>query len=126
MAGAKKLEDYYRGLAPERRRPLRELHEWVAKVLPAAEVTMGYRMPTFEMEGPDGPAPVCAIAAQKHYFALYVCGKSALDANREAFAALDVGKGCIRFKALGDLPRTAARRVLRSAAREVRTGRAAH
>lgn len=57
------------------------------------------------------PLSYVAIAAQKNHFALYLncvdAGSDRETALREAFAAvgkkLDMGKSCVRFKALADL-----------------------
>lgn len=107
------VDSYLRSLEPDRRREFETLREWVRKVLPSARETFAYRMPTYESR-----QAICAIAAQKRHFALYVCLDGVLDRHRDAFAQLDVGKGCIRFQALADLPRSAARLVLRDAARQ--------
>lgn len=110
---------YVRSVAADRRGELEELRAWVRGVLPAARETMSYRMPTYEAG--DG-ALICAIAAQKHHLALYVCQPQVLARHREAFSRLDVGKGCIRFRHLTALPRTAARKLLRDAARHAGAG----
>jgi len=108
------ISAYLASLEPERRREFERLRAWVRKVLPNAKETMAYKMPTYE-----GREPICSIAAQKRHFALYVCELDVLDQYRDDFAALDVGKGCIRFAHVADLPRTAARKLLRAAAREL-------
>ena len=111
------ISAYLAALPPERRKEFREIRTWVRKVLPKARETMGYRMPTYESAGESGQE-ICAIAAQKHYFSLYVCASNALDPLRHEFSHLDVGKCCIRFKNFAVLPRGAARRVLLASARE--------
>jgi hypothetical protein len=109
------VSGYVRSVAADRRREFEELRDWVRGVLPAARETMSYRMPTYEAS--DGGL-ICAIAAQKHHLALYVCQPELLARHREAFSHLDVGKGCIRFRHLADLPRTATRKLLRETARD--------
>lgn len=104
---------YLDALETGRRHEFEQLRDWVSGVLPEARETMAYKVPTYE-----GAAPVCAIAAQKHHFALYVCETDVLERHRADFADLDLGKGCIRFRRVEDLPRRAARRLLREAARE--------
>ena len=106
---------YLKGVDAARRDDFAELRKLVRRVLPKAKETMSYRMPTYELG-----APVCAIAAQKQYLALYVCETDALDDFRGDFAHLNVGKGCIRFKRLEDLPRKPATAVLREAAKRIR------
>ncbi len=58
------------------------------------------------------PLPYVCLAAQKNYFVLYLMcayqdsaqGKALKDAFRRAGKKLDMGKSCIRFRALDDLP----------------------
>jgi len=107
------ISQYMQSLEPERRRALGELRERVGKGLPGARETMSYGMPTWEIAG----EPVCAAASQKNYMALYFCEIPVLDRHREAFAHLDVGKSCIRFKQLDDLPIATLKKMFREAAR---------
>jgi len=105
---------YVASLPSAKRAEFEQLRDWVRNVLPDAAETMAYKMPTYE-----GSEKICAIAAQKRYFALYVCDTDTLERHRSEFDHLNVGKGCIRFAHFDDLPRGAARRVLREAAREL-------
>jgi len=58
------------------------------------------------------PLMFAALAAQKHYFSLYLNSIYGFDQIRDQFEAdylatgkkLDIGKVCIRFKTLADLP----------------------
>jgi len=108
---------YLASLPQERRAEFEVLREWVRGVLPDAVETMGYGMPTYEKRSHEGSERICAIACQKRYLALYLCESDALERHRPAFAHLNLGKGCIRFARLRDLPRAAARKLLREAAR---------
>jgi len=114
LAKGASVSAYLASLEPARRKEFERLRAWVRKVLPNAKETMAYKMPTYE-----GREPICSIASQKRHFALYVCELGVLDQYRDDFAELDVGKGCIRFAHVADLPRTAARKLLREAAREL-------
>jgi uncharacterized protein YdhG (YjbR/CyaY superfamily) len=65
------------------------------------------------------PLAYAALAAQKNYYALYLLSTytgAQEAAVREAFAAagkkLDMGKSCIRFKTLDDLPLEALGRII--------------
>jgi hypothetical protein len=65
------------------------------------------------------PLAYAAIAAQKNYYALYLMGAYSGEqeqAVRDAFQAagkkLDMGKSCIRFKKLDDLPLEALGRIV--------------
>ncbi|MEZ6196398.1 MAG: DUF1801 domain-containing protein [Planctomycetota bacterium] len=110
-------EAYLAGLAADRRSVVEEVLAIARAVAPDARLTMKFRMPTLELE-----RPLCAVAAQKHHFALYVCEAGVLDERRDDFSALDLGRGCLRFRRLEQLPRAATESLLAEAARRVRTG----
>jgi hypothetical protein len=61
-----------------------------------------------------------ATPAQKRYMALYLCESRALERRRGDFAHLELGKGCVRFKSMADLPVEATRALLAEAAEEAR------
>jgi len=109
------VSGYIRAIAADRRNEFEELRAWVRSALPRASETMTYRMPTYETAD---ARLICAIAAQKHHLALYVCQPGSLGRHRDAFSHLDMGKGCIRFRHFSELPRGAARKLLAEAARE--------
>jgi uncharacterized protein YdhG (YjbR/CyaY superfamily) len=46
---------------------------------------------------------LCALASQKHYMSLYMDAQL-VEQHRAELAGLSVGKSCIRFKKLEDLP----------------------
>jgi hypothetical protein len=119
-SSAATAEEYLRELPPERREVVSAVRDVVLRNLPT-----GYREGmSFGMIGycipleryPDtynGQPLVCAgLAAQKNHYALYLMGvyqdPQSEAAFREAFAAagkkLDMGKSCVRFRRLEDLP----------------------
>lgn len=122
MAGSKAatVEEYLQELPDDRRAVVSAVRDAVLRHLPAGyEESMafgmiGYGIPLARY--PDTyngqPLSFAAIAAQKNHYALYlVCAyqdPAQEQALREAFAAagkkLDMGKSCIRFKGLDDLP----------------------
>jgi uncharacterized protein YdhG (YjbR/CyaY superfamily) len=91
---------YFKSLDAPTRATLTELRSWVMKVAPHASETMMYRMPTYLL----GELWV-SYKAQKNYFSLYLCEASVVAKHAKALAHLNVGKGCIRFKKLEQLPK---------------------
>lgn len=85
------------------------VHETLSEVREGLE----YRMPAFFTSG-----LICTLAAQKQYFALYICKPALLDRHREALAGLNLGKGCIRFKRFEALPVRAIQDLLLDAAKD--------
>jgi uncharacterized protein YdhG (YjbR/CyaY superfamily) len=103
----KEVDEYLKNLDPERRAALTEIRSLVFKTLPDVVETMQYRMPTYECED----EMVCAFASQKHYMSLYM-DTGLVEEHKEALADLDVGKSCIRFKRIEQLPLDTVRVIL--------------
>ena len=93
------VEAYLKELPEELRRVMKQLRGLVRKSAPAATECMRYGMPCYELG-----ELLCAMAAQKGYYALYVGDGKLVDRFRPQLSKLSVGKGCIRFKKLEELP----------------------
>jgi uncharacterized protein YdhG (YjbR/CyaY superfamily) len=94
-----KVEEYLESLEPKRRAALTELRSLVLASVPDAVETMRYRMPTYDYR----EQMLCAFASQKRYMSLYM-DTEIVDKHREELAHLDLGKSCIRFRSLDQLP----------------------
>jgi uncharacterized protein YdhG (YjbR/CyaY superfamily) len=66
---------------------------------------MQYGLPAF--------GDLCVLASQKNYLALYVCEGDIVKAHLAQLGKVSCGKGCIRFKRLGDLNLNAVESILR-------------
>ena len=106
--GNLKVNAYLEGLSAERRAALAHLRSLVLEVVPDAVETMKYRMPTYEYAGDM----LCAFASQKRYLSLYM-DTTQVEKHREELGHLDVGKSCIRFKAIEQLPLDTVEAILR-------------
>jgi len=104
------LEDYLDKQRGARGRRLREIHALIERLYPDAEVSMKYRMPTFEWNG-----GWVAIANQKHYVSLYTCAAEHLNEFRHAHPEIRTGKGCINLRDGDELPVEDLALVVRSA-----------
>lgn len=113
------VDAYLDELPDERREIVAAVRKVVKKNLPKGyKESMGYGMINYCIpldEYPDtyNKQPLCyaAIAAQKNHYALYLMSAYSGDQEavlREGFARagkkLDMGKSCVRFKKLEDLP----------------------
>jgi uncharacterized protein YdhG (YjbR/CyaY superfamily) len=101
------VDGYMRKLEPERRAALARLRWLIIDTVPATTESMKYKMPTYAYRD----AVLCAIASQKHYMSLYVEPR-VLDRHREELHHLSLGKSCIRFKSIEQLPLDTVRRIL--------------
>ncbi len=114
------VDAYIEDLPPQRRAVAIALRELIVAHLPAGCVeAMRWGMPSYEVplaRYPDTyngqPLSVVAFAAQKNAWSLYL-GVLPLEADKDAtlraaFAAIgrkpDIGKACVRFKTLDQLP----------------------
>ena len=114
------VDDYLAGLPDERREAISTVRAVVRDNLPAGLVeTMNWGMITYEIPlsiVPDTyngqPLAYAALASQKNYMSVYlmaIYGSDDLRARFEAdYAAsgkkMDMGKSCVRFKKVDDLP----------------------
>ncbi len=121
------VDEYLAELPEDRREVVAAVRDMVVRNLPdgyretMAFGMIGYGIPLERYPHTYNKQPLAyaAIAAQKNYYALYLMGTYTGEqeqAVRDAFAAegkkLDMGKSCIRFKKLDDLPLDALGRII--------------
>jgi hypothetical protein len=119
-SGAQSPDEYLAGLEPERAAVLQAVRQLVDDHLPDGYVeTMQYGMISWVVPlevYPDTynkqPAAYASLAAQKNYSSLYLmsvysaAGRVSEEEMRARWAGgkkLDMGKSCVRFKAVDDL-----------------------
>ena len=119
-SGATTVEEYLTELPEARRVVVSAVRDVIVANLPAGyEESMNWGMISYEVPlsvCPDTyngqPLMYAALAAQKRHYAVYLMGIYISDELRirfeEAYRAtgkrLDVGKSCVRFRSLDDLP----------------------
>jgi uncharacterized protein YdhG (YjbR/CyaY superfamily) len=117
---AKTVSEYLKALPPERRKALSEVRKVVLEHLPKGyEETIGWGMITYQVplsiqpKTYNGkPLMYAALASQKNYMVLHLMctyvDKKKDTWFRDQFKArgkkLDMGKGCLRFRKVEDLP----------------------
>jgi uncharacterized protein YdhG (YjbR/CyaY superfamily) len=114
------VAEYLEGLPDDRRAALEAVRQTILANLPAGyEEAMNWGMITYQVplvRYPDTyngqPLAYAGLASQKNHMAVYLIGLYADDQARQRFEAVyratgkryDVGKSCVRFKKLDDLP----------------------
>ena len=127
---ANTAEEFLNELPAERKTMLTEMRRLIRKHLPkgyAESVSYGmltYCVPlsTFPDTYNGQPLGYLALASQKNYCSLYLMGvygdPAQLETLRAAFAKagkkMDMGKSCLRFKSLDDLPLPALGKIIES------------
>ena len=124
------VEDYLAALPEERREVVSGLRDLVRRSLPAGyQETFAWGMITyviplerFPKTYNGQPLSYVTLAAQKNYYSLYLmCVYGSPEREnwlreeaRKAGKKLDMGKSCLRFRALSDLPLEAISKVIAS------------
>ena len=124
------VDQYLDELPAERREVVSTMRDLVRRNLPKGYAeTMNWGMISYELplarypKTYNGqPLSYVALAAQKNYYALYLMGayqgseqaKQLAAAFERAGKKLDMGKACLRFKKLDDLPLDAVARTIAS------------
>ena len=117
---ANTVQEYLTDLPPERRRTIEKVREIILKNLPKGyEEVMNWGMITYQVPlevYPDTyngkPLMYAALANQKNHMAVYLTGIYMNEDRRNEFEQAykntgkryDVGKSCVRFRSLDDLP----------------------
>jgi hypothetical protein len=116
-SSATTVEEYLAELAEDRRAAISAVRDVILRNLPAGyEEGMNWGMISYEIplerypRTYNGqPLSYVALSAQKRYYALYLMGcYGKAEAIEAAFARegkkLDMGKSCVRFRTVEDLP----------------------
>jgi uncharacterized protein YdhG (YjbR/CyaY superfamily) len=103
---------YFKSLDAPTRATLTELRNWIVQIAPHASESMLYRMPSYVL-GADW----VSYKAQKNYISLYFCEASVVPKHAKALAHLNVGKGCVRFNQIEQLPKKVILQMLKESAR---------
>ena len=120
---AKTPTEYMRELPPDRKAAIQKVRSIIKKNLPAGyKETMAWGMITYVVPlsvypagyggNPQVALPYIALASQKNYMAVYMTNqygnakaeKWFRDSYKKSGKKLDMGKGCVRFKKIDDLP----------------------
>lgn len=117
-------EDYISQLPEDRQGPIKKLNNLIKKNMPKGlEAGMGYGMLAYYVPKsiyppgyhckPFPPLPFINLASQKNFIALYHSGLYAKKELYDWFVSeypkhckykLDMGKSCVRFKKMDDIP----------------------
>jgi uncharacterized protein YdhG (YjbR/CyaY superfamily) len=120
---AKDAKGYVAKIPAARRPHVEALRALVKKAVPRATEGIVWGMLGYEIEG----RPFVCIASQKNYLSLYLCDLYAQPGLRKkhekALAGLKMGKSCINFQSVDELPLDTIAAILREAPKlEVKSG----
>jgi uncharacterized protein YdhG (YjbR/CyaY superfamily) len=89
----KTIDEYISKIPQNRIERFNELMNKIRKWHPDAELTMKYKMPTFELGD-----KWLAVANQKSYISVYTCGYHHIESYKEKHPETKTGKGCLNFR----------------------------
>ena len=117
---AKTVQEYINDLPDDRKQSIKKVRNVILENLPKGiDENMNWGMIAYEVplsEFPNTynkqPLMFAALASQKNHMAVYLSGIYSSDELREKFIAdyketgkrMDLGKSCVRFKKIEDLP----------------------
>jgi len=113
---SQEVDAYMQNLEADRRAALGLIRSLILQTVPGTKETMRYRMPTYELD-----KVLCSFASQKHYMSLYM-DVELVQEHSNALNHLDVGKSCIRFKNINDLPLETVQQILIETAQKQEKG----
>jgi uncharacterized protein YdhG (YjbR/CyaY superfamily) len=90
---AENVDDYVAQVDEQWRPIVERLRSTCLEHLDGCHEVMAYGMPTYMSEG----QVEVGFARQVKYLSFYIAKKGVLDAHRDDFRDLSLGKGCIRF-----------------------------
>ncbi len=108
---AKTFEQYLKQIPEERREVVEQLTKIIKEELPGVEVVIHWGVPLFRKNGYD----IIALAVQKYYYSIYLWTMDWQKKYSKALKKLNIGKGCIRFKKLDQIPDEILRDIIRQA-----------
>ena len=95
---AKTVDAYIATRERDRKKAITKLRELMNNLIPNAEETMKYKMPTYNNE-----EQIFAFSSQKHYISLYIYDNELIFKYKQELGKVDLGKHCIRFRKLEDM-----------------------
>lgn len=117
MAGAvQSIDDYLKGVAPDRRVALQKLREQILKVVPRAEECISYAMPAFRLEG----GVVAGFLATTRGCSYFPFSGTTLDGMAAELRAYSRTKSGLHFDPARGLPSALVRKLILARQAEMR------
>jgi uncharacterized protein YdhG (YjbR/CyaY superfamily) len=109
-AAPKSIDDYLKGVSPDRRAALQKLRQQILKVVPDAEECISYAMPAFRLEG----GVVAGFLATNKGCSYFPFSGTTLDGMAGELTAYSRTKSGLHFDPQRGLPATLVRKLIRA------------
>lgn len=120
---AKTPEEYINLMSEPRKSDFIKIFELITKLLPndkpyIVASMIGFRSYHYKTKsGREGDWPIIALASQKNYISVYICGtyegKYVAENYKKEFPKASIGKSCIRFKKSEDIDLETLKKVIK-------------
>ena len=107
------VDAYIARQTPEAQSVLRSVRSIIRTVLPTAEETISYQIPTYKLHGQY----VVYFAGWTHHWSVYPVTESIREALGPELAAYEFRKGTVRFRLADPVPRRLVRRIVKELAK---------
>lgn len=120
---AKTPKEYIDMIDEPRRSDIQKIHDFIRKTCPTLKPyiesgMIGYgEMPYKYASGREGTWFVIGLASQKNYISIYSCatshGEYLAEKHKDKLGKASIGKSCIRYKKVEDIPWDELKKVLK-------------
>ena len=86
------IDDYFKKLQPHKRKQLERIRSIAKKVVPSAEETISYRMPTLQFQGKS----FLGFYAHEKHIGIYPFGGEEIEVFKNKLTDFELSKGTIR------------------------------
>jgi uncharacterized protein YdhG (YjbR/CyaY superfamily) len=107
------VSDYIARQAPEAQLVLRRVRSIIRKILPKAQETISYQIPTYRLDGQY----VVYFAGWKRHWSLYPVTETIRLELGDALSAYELSKGTVRFPLAEPIPIELVQRIVRALAK---------
>lgn len=110
------IDEYLAKVEPAKRKALERIRALAKKVVPEADETISYGMPTLKYLG----KPFLGFAARSNHIGIYPYSSHAIEALREKLRAYETTKGAIRVPLETSIPEGTLRALIGARLRAIR------
>ena len=108
------VDKYLASVPEEKRATLEKLRQTIRTVVPEAEESLWYQMPTFKFQG----RPLVTFAAFKNHCSLFPMSNAVIKAHADDLKSYVTSKGTVRFTSDKPLPAALVKKIVRARIKE--------
>jgi uncharacterized protein YdhG (YjbR/CyaY superfamily) len=110
------IDDFLKRVEPERRRELERLRTLAKEIVPDAQETISYGMPTLKYAG----KPFLGFNARKHHVGIYPFSGHVIETLKNELKAYSCSKGAIQVPFDKPIPKTTLKKLINRRIKDIR------